>query len=86
MSSEEIRSELRQDFLKVLRQLENREARQVTLQSGFDCGTSKVLGIDREILHVLVDPLRTPNGEVLSTTVLRLTDVDSISFDCNLEK
>lgn len=79
MMSEDVRAQLRQDFLKVLRHFEGKTV-DVKLVNNQPCQETKVLAFDRDTLHMIASPLKTPNDQTLPSAILRLTDVDSVTL------
>ena len=78
---QDVRADLRMDFLKIIRNLEGKSAG-IRLYGGSGTGvvSSEVIAFDREMVQVLVAPLKTPNGETLPSAILRLTDVESLTY------
>ena len=78
---QDVRADLRIDFLKIIRNLEGKSA-VIRLYGGSGTGvvSSEVISFDREMVQVLVAPLKTPNGETLPSAILRLTDVESLTY------
>ena len=78
---QDVRADLRTDFLKIIRNLEGKSAG-IRLYGGSGTGVvaSEVIAFDREMVHVLVAPLKTPSGETLPSAILRLTDVESLTY------
>jgi hypothetical protein len=84
---QDVRADLRMDFLKIIRNLEGKSA---GIRLYGDSGTgvvsseviakNLVIAFDREMVQVLVAPLKTPNGETLPSAILRLTDVESLTY------
>ena len=78
---QDVRADLRMDFLKIIRNLEGKSARiRLYGDSGTGVVSSEVIAFDREMVQVLVAPLKTPNGETLPSAILRLTDVESLTY------
>ena len=78
---QDVRADLRIDFLKIIRNLEGKSA-VIRLYGGSGTGvvSSEVISFDREMVQVLVAPLKTPNNETLPSAILRLTDVESLTY------
>jgi hypothetical protein len=78
---QDVRADLRTDFLKIIRNLEGKSAG-IRLYGGSGTGVvaSEVIAFDREMFQVLVAPLKTPSGETLPSAILRLTDVESLTY------
>lgn len=78
---QDVRADLRMDFLKIIRNLEGKSAG-IRLYGGSGTGVvaSEVIAFDREMVQVLVAPLKTPSGETLPSAILRLTDVESLTY------
>ena len=78
---QDVRADLRTDFLKIIRNLEGKSAG-IRLYGGSGTGVvaSEVIAFDREMVQVLVTPLKTPSGETLPSAILRLTDVESLTY------
>lgn len=78
---QDVRADLRTDFLKIIRNLEGKSAG-IRLYGGSGTGAvaSEVIAFDREMVQVLVAPLKTPSGETLPSAILRLTDVESLTY------
>ena len=76
---QDVRADLRTDFLKMIRNLEGKSAG-IRLYGGSGTGSSEVIAFDREMVQVLVAPLKTPSGETLPSAILRLTDVESLTY------
>jgi len=78
---QDVRADLRMDFLKIIRNLEGKSAG-IRLYGGSGTGVvpSEVIAFDREMVQVLVASLKTPNGETLPSAILRLTDVESLTY------
>lgn len=78
---QDVRADLRMDFLKIIRNLEGKSA-VIRLYGGSGTGvvSSEVISFDREMVQVLVAPLKTPNNETLPSAILRLTDVESLTY------
>ena len=78
---QDVRADLRIDFLKIIRNLEGKSA-DIRLYGGSGTGdvTSEVVAFDREMVQVIVAPLKTPNNETLPSAILRLTDVESLTY------
>mgnify|MGYP001231990401 CR=1 FL=1 len=78
---QDVRADLRTDFLKIIRNLEGKSAG-IRLYGGSGTGvvSSEVIAFDREMVQVLVAPLKTPSGETLPSAILRLTDVESLTY------
>ncbi len=83
--SEEVRAELRKDFLKILKTFEGKEAK-LELCQGTVNENCTIVAFDREILQTVVSPFVAPNKETLRSAIIRLTDVESISVKCQAEK
>ena len=78
-SDQEIRAELRKEFLHILSNFTNCLCK-IKLINGPTISTAQIKAIDRECLKIIVTPLRTPSGE-LPTAILRLTDVSAITLE-----
>ena len=78
--NQQVRADLRKDFLHILKAFECKESTEVKLVSGETLGSTKILAFDREILQVIVAPLITPIGEKLSAGILRVTDVENVTI------
>ena len=76
---QDVRADLRSDFLKIIRNLEGKSA-EITLYGGSSV-SSTVVAFDREMVQVLVAPLKTPNNETLPSAILRLTDIENLTYD-----
>ena len=78
---QDVRADLRTDFLKIIRKLAGKSAG-IRLYGGSGTGvvSSEVIAFDREMVQVLVAPLKTPSGETLPSAILRLTDVESLTY------
>jgi len=78
---QDVRADLRMDFLKIIRNLEGKSAG-IRLYGGSGTGvvSSEVIAFDREMVQVLVAPMKTPNSETLPSAILRLTDVESLTY------
>jgi hypothetical protein len=78
------RASLRKDFLKVIANLEGKTVSDIKLFGDTSAAhledVTKVLAVNRELLHVLVAPLITPTGARMDTALLRGTDIASISI------
>jgi len=77
---QDVRADLRSDFLKIIRNLEGKSADIKLYGSLGITVTSEVVAFDREMVQVLVAPFKTPNNEILPSAILRLTDVDSLTY------
>ena len=77
---QDVRADLRSDFLKIIRNLEGKSADIKLYGNSGDSQTSEVIAFDREIVQVLVAPFKTPNNETLPSAILRLTDVESLTY------
>lgn len=77
--SEDVRTELRRDFLKVLSKFEGKQASVALYGRNSNKQESAVLAFDRETLHMIVSPWNTPT-EKRSSAILRLTDVESVTI------
>jgi len=77
---QDVRADLRSDFLKIIRNLEGKSADIKLYGNSGDNQTSEVVAFDREIVQVLVAPFKTPNNETLPSAILRLTDVESLTY------
>jgi len=77
---QDVRADLRSDFLKIVRNLEGKSADIKLYGSLGITVTSEVVAFDREMVQVLVAPFKTRNNEILPSAILRLTDVDSLTY------
>ena len=77
--SESLRAQLRQDFLNILRQFEDKKAR-IEFCNGATCQSVTIRAFDRDTVQVVVAPFTTPSLDPLPGAVLRLTDIDFISL------
>ena len=75
-SDQEIRAELRKEFLHILSNFTNCLCK-IKLINGPTISTAQIKAIDRECLKIIVAPLCTPSGE-LPTAILRLTDIAEV--------
>ena len=85
--AENLRAQLRQDFLRILRgQFEEKKA-QIEFCNGGGSTSATVRAFDRETVQVLVAPFSTPaTKESLPGAILRLTDIDTIRVECDTKK
>ena len=77
---QDVRADLRSDFLKIVRNLEGKSADIKLYGSLGITVTSEVVAFDREMVQVLVAPFKTRNNEILPSAILRLTDVDRVTY------
>ena len=78
--AQNIRADLRKNFLQILKSFEGEKSAEVRLVNGEILESTKILAFDREIIQMIVTPLKTPNGEKLESGILRLTDVESVTI------
>jgi len=77
---QDVRADLRSDFLKIIRNLERKSADIKLYGSSETTVTSEVVAFDREMVQMLVAPWKTPNNETVPSAILRLTDVESLTY------
>ena len=78
--AQNVRADLRKNFLQILKSFEGEKSAEVRLVNGEILESTKILAFDREIIQMIVAPLNTPNGEKLASGILRLTDVESVTI------
>ena len=84
LEAQKIVTELRLDFLKVLRNLEGKEA-SFSLYGKSTSSSGIYRGSDRDILHFAVSNFETPTG-VLKSAVVRTTDIDCMTVSLGLRE
>ena len=76
LKPEEVRSELRKEFLQICNQMTDRKC-EIQLFSGFQSGGT-LRAVDREIMNFGIEDLKTPIG-IEKVAVLRSSDVNSLT-------
>ena len=84
LEAQKIVTELRLDFLKVLRNLEGKEA-SFSLYGKSTSSSGIYRGSDRDILHFAVSNFKSPTG-VLKSAVIRTTDIDCMTVSLSLSE
>ena len=83
MDNEQLRGELRRDFIKILRTCFESKSSEVSLFGNKSPISANVLAFDRDTIQMVVSPFDAPNNDKLPSAILRLTDVESVKTPLN---